>query len=187
MHHHPTISNPSTPFKTLLLGQIRLRGAARHGRRRPVTQGITVGRSAPPAAYIPQQGKATEAGESDPGWRRGRGRGTHLLLDEGALVVEALEDEVGDLLDDAGVGGAQELADLLELVDGRDFVVVRRDAVHHPRAPVRLHRPPALIHGCCPDRIGGRDLGWGAGGGGGGGRWTRSARRRGEAWSKGWG
>jgi len=80
------------------------------------------------------------------------GRGTYLLLDEGALVVEALEDEVGDLLDDAGVGGAQELADLLELVDGRDLVVVRGDAVHHPRAPVRLHRPPALIHGCCPDR-----------------------------------
>jgi hypothetical protein len=76
------------------------------------------------------------------------------LLNKGALVVEALEDEVGDLLDDAGVGGTQELADLLELVDGRDLVVVRRDAVHHPRAPVRLHRPPALIHGCCPDRRG---------------------------------
>lgn len=83
-----------------------------------------------------------------------QGRGTHLLLDEGALVVKALEDEIGDLLDDAGVGGTQELADLLELVDGRDLVVVRRDAVHHPRAPVRLHRPPALIHGCCPDRRG---------------------------------
>jgi hypothetical protein len=72
---------------------------------------------------------------------------THLLLDEGALAVEALEDEVGDLPDDACVGGAEELADLLELVDGGDPVVVGRDAVHHPGAPVGLDRPPALIHG----------------------------------------
>jgi len=70
-----------------------------------------------------------------------------LLLDEWALVVEALEDEVCDLLDDAGVGGAQQLADLLELVDGGDLVVLGRDAVHHPRPPVGLHRAPALIHG----------------------------------------
>jgi hypothetical protein len=70
------------------------------------------------------------------------------VLDEGALVVESLEDEVRDLLDDAGVGGAEELADLLESVDGGDLVVVGGDAVDHPRAPVGLHRPPALIHGC---------------------------------------
>lgn len=70
-------------------------------------------------------------------------------------MVESLEDEVGDLLDDAGVGGAEELADLLELVDGGNFVVVGCDAVDHPRAPVGLHRPPALIHGCPrPNRLG---------------------------------
>jgi hypothetical protein len=62
-------------------------------------------------------------------------------------VVESLEDEVGNLLHDASVRGAEELADLVKLVDGSNLVVVGGDAVHHPRAPVGLHRPPALIHG----------------------------------------
>lgn len=59
-----------------------------------------------------------------------------LLLDDGALVIESLEDELGDFFDDAGVGGAEELADLFELVDGGDLVLVGGDGVNHARAPV---------------------------------------------------
>lgn len=61
-------------------------------------------------------------------------------------MVEPFQNEFGDFFDDADMRGPKELANLLQLVHGRDLVLVRRGAVDHPRPPVRFDGSPARIH-----------------------------------------
>lgn len=61
-------------------------------------------------------------------------------------MLEPFEDKFGDFLNDGDVGRTEELANLLELVDGSDFVLIGGGAVNHPGPPVGFHSSPALIH-----------------------------------------